>query len=240
MVTKDPRIILVTGATRGIGRAVAAGLAAGGHTVLLGARDLDRGAAEAVAIGTDVQPVRIDVTDHDSIVAAAAQTGAWHGRLDGLVNNAGINVGYLNKPSESTLADFRAVYGTDVFGTVDVTLTMLPLLRASQCPRVVNVSSFRGSLGSADKWVGTWSTAYGTAKTALNAITVHFARELGERGFAVTAVSPGHVATDLTRGPPCSVLADSPAEFRGKGKAAGTEEAAARLPGLQEVHQVVS
>jgi NAD(P)-dependent dehydrogenase (short-subunit alcohol dehydrogenase family) len=77
---------------------------------------------------------------------------------------------------------------------------MLPLLCKSDYPRIVNVSSFRGSLGSVDKWVGPWSTAYGTAKAALNAITVHLSRELADRGFAVTAVSPGHVATDLTGG----------------------------------------
>lgn len=200
MVTSDPRIVLVTGATRGIGLAEVEGLAAAGHTVLLGARDLQRGQAAADRIAGDVHAVQIDVTDHGSIAAAAERVRAEFGHLDGLVNNAGINVGYLDRPSESRLEDFRAVYGTDVFGVLDVTLTFLPLLRKSAAPRIVNVSSFRGSLGSKDRWVGPWSTAYGTAKTALNAPTVHFARELGEDGFAVSVVSPGHVATDLTGG----------------------------------------
>jgi len=200
MVTSTTRIILVTGATRGIGRAVVAALSAQGHTVLLGARNLERGQAEAAAIPGDVHTIEIDVTDHDSIQAAANTIRQQYGHLDGLVNNAGINVGYLDKPSESHLDDFRAVYRTDVFGVVDVTLTLLPLLRASDSPRIVNVSSFRGSLGSKDTWVGPWSVAYGSAKSALNAITVHFSRELAPDGFAVTAVSPGHVATDLTGG----------------------------------------
>ena len=200
MVSETPRTVLVTGATRGIGRAAVQALAAHGHTVLLGARDLQRGKAAAGEIPGEVHAVQIDVTDHDSIAAAADRISREYGRLDALVNNAGINVGYLDKPSKSHLEDFRSVYGTDVFGVVDVTLTMLPLLEGSAAPRIVNVSSFRGSLGSAERWVGPWSTAYGTAKSALNAITVHFARELGKRGFAVTTVSPGHVATDLTGG----------------------------------------
>lgn len=200
MVTATPRTVLVTGATRGIGRAVVEGLAALGHTVLLGARNLERGQAAAAGIAGNVEAVEIDVTNHDSIHAAAGYIEERYGRLDGLVNNAGINVGYLDKPSESQLDDFRAVFATDVFGVVDVTMSLLPLLNRSDVPRIVNVSSYRGSLGSKERWVGPWSAAYGTAKTSLNAITAHLARELGEQGFAISAVSPGHVATDLTDG----------------------------------------
>lgn len=200
MVTANRRTILVTGATRGIGYAAVEGLAALGHTVLLGARNLQRGQALAAGIAGNVEAVEIDVTDHDFIHAAAALVAERFGRLDGLVNNAGINVGYLDKPSESHLDDFRAVFATDVFGVVDVTMAFLPLLSRSGVPRIVNVSSYRGSLASKDSWVGPWSTAYGTAKTSLNAITVHLGRELGEQGYAVSAVSPGHVATDLTEG----------------------------------------
>ena len=133
--------------------------------MFLGARDLVRGRAIAEAISGDVFAVRVDVTDHDSIRAASDMIKKKVGHLDGLVNNAGINVGYLDKPSQSRLEDFKAVYATDVFGVVDVTLTFLPLLQASSRPRVVNVSSFRGSLGSKDQWIGPWSTAYGTAKS---------------------------------------------------------------------------
>jgi NAD(P)-dependent dehydrogenase (short-subunit alcohol dehydrogenase family) len=94
----------------------------------------------------------------------------------------------------------RAVCDTDVFAAVDVTTAFIPLLRGSQTPRFFNVSSFRGSLASKDRWVGPWSPSYGVAKSALNAITVHYARELGKEGFVFTAISPGHVATDLSGG----------------------------------------
>lgn len=103
MVTATPRTVLVTGATRGIGHAVVEGLAALGHTVLLGARNLKRGQAAAAGIAGNVEAVEIDVTDHHSIHAAAVFVEERFGRLDGLVNNAGINVGYLDKPSESQL-----------------------------------------------------------------------------------------------------------------------------------------
>ena len=202
MVTSPdaPRVILVTGANRGIGLAAVVELARRGHTVLLGARNRERGSAAAAGIDGDVHPLTIDVTSQDSIVRAAATVADDYGRLDSLVNNAGINAGYENPPSRTRLEDMRAIFGTDVFGVVAVTTAFVPLLRKSAAPRIVNVSSYRGSLGSVATWAGSWSTAYRTAKSALNSITVHYARELGMEGFAVTAVSPGHVATDLTGG----------------------------------------
>jgi NAD(P)-dependent dehydrogenase (short-subunit alcohol dehydrogenase family) len=194
------RIVLVTGATRGIGKAVIEGVAAAGQTAILAGRDEARAAAAAKETGGEACPVVIDVTDQSTITAAAAFIRQRYGRLDSLVNNAGVNIGYERPPSQTLLTDMRAVFATDVFGVVAVTSAFLPLLRASDAPRIVNVSSLRGSLGSQDSWVGPWSASYGTAKTALNAVTVHYARELAPEGFAVTAVSPGHVATDLTRG----------------------------------------
>jgi NAD(P)-dependent dehydrogenase (short-subunit alcohol dehydrogenase family) len=194
------RIILVTGANRGVGLAAAAELARQSHTVLLGARDPGRGAAATARLDGDVHPLTIDVTSQDSITRAAATVAGDYGWLDSLVNNAGINAGYQNPPSQTRLEDMRAIFDTDVFGVVAVTTAFLPLLRKSAAPRIVNVSSYRGSLGSVATWAGSWSAAYGTAKSALNAITVHYSRELGADGFAVTAVSPGHVATDLTGG----------------------------------------
>ena len=198
--TDQPRVVLVTGATRGIGRAVTEGLAARDHVVFLGSRDLDRGRAIAREIPGDVRAVRIDITDRSSIQRAHEQVRKEFGYLDGLVNNAGINVSWDVPPSRTRIEDMRAVFDTDVFGVVEVTATFIPLLRASRFPRVVNVSSFRGSLTSKNGWVGPWSPSYGTAKSCLNAITVHYARELAREGFAFTAVSPGHVATDLTGG----------------------------------------
>lgn len=193
-------IILVTGATRGIGRAVVEGVTAAGQTAVLAGRDQAAAAAAAREIGGDICPVVIDVTEQSTITAAAALLRDRYGRIDSLVNNACVNIGYARPPSQTLLTDMRAVFATDGFGVVAVTSAFLPLVRASDSPRIVNVSSFRGSLGSKDSWVGPWPASYGTAKTALNAVTAHYARELAPAGFTVTAVSPGHVATDLTKG----------------------------------------
>jgi NAD(P)-dependent dehydrogenase (short-subunit alcohol dehydrogenase family) len=196
----DRKVVLVTGATRGIGRAVVEGVARAGHIAVLGARNLERGRTVAQELTGDVYPIELDVTDEQSIHEVAGRISTEFGRIDSLVNNAGINVGYENPPSQTSLDDMRAVYATDVFGVVSVTSALIPLLRQSPSPRIVNVSSVRGSLGSRFSWVGPWSMAYGTAKSALNAVSAHYAHELGRHGFAVTAVSPGHVATDLTHG----------------------------------------
>lgn len=202
-MVNDARVVLITGATRGIGFATARGLAAHGHTVLVGARDILSG-ENAVAelrrreLPGTVRAVVIDVTDADSVAGAAREVERDFGRLDALVNNAGVNIGFTQPPSEAHLDDVRAVYDTDVFGVVAVTTAFIPLLDTGNRPRIVNVSSFRGSLGSRDAWVGPWSFGYGTAKAALNMITAQYAHELADRGYVVTAVSPGHVATALT------------------------------------------
>jgi NAD(P)-dependent dehydrogenase (short-subunit alcohol dehydrogenase family) len=94
-----------------------------------------------------------------------------------MVNNASINAGYENPPSRTRLNDMHAIFGIDVFGVVAVTTACVSLLRKSVTPRIVNVSSYCGSLGSVATWAGSWPTAYGTAKSALNSITVHYARE---------------------------------------------------------------
>ena len=110
------RVILVTGATRGIGRAVTEGLAARGHVVFLGSRDLDRGRAIARDIRGDVRVVLIDVTDRTSIQRTHELVREEFGYLDGLVNNAGINVSWDVPPSQTRIGDMRAVFDTDVFG----------------------------------------------------------------------------------------------------------------------------
>jgi NAD(P)-dependent dehydrogenase (short-subunit alcohol dehydrogenase family) len=127
----DPRVVLVTGGTRGIGKAVVEGLAARGHTMFLGARDLDRGRAMAREIPGDVRAVVVDVTKRASIKAAYNFVEAQFGHLDGLVNNAGINVAWDTPPSRTRIVNMRAVFDTDVFGVVEVTTAFIPLVRAS-------------------------------------------------------------------------------------------------------------
>jgi NAD(P)-dependent dehydrogenase (short-subunit alcohol dehydrogenase family) len=201
----SPDIALVTGANKGIGREVARGLAAAGLTVLLGARDSGRGAAAAADLaagGGDVRFVRLDVTDPGTVKAAAAWIGDTFGRLDVLVNNAGISIENRCPVTEVTAGQMRQTYETNVFGVVTVTAAMLPLLRRSPNARIVNTSSMLGSLAlSADPagpfaaWPGL--LAYNSSKTAVNALTVLYANALRGEGIKVNAADPGYVATDL-------------------------------------------
>jgi NAD(P)-dependent dehydrogenase (short-subunit alcohol dehydrogenase family) len=198
-------IALVTGANKGIGFEIARGLGARGFVVLLGSRDDNRGkkaAAHLVAEGINVQPMELDVTDKFSILSAMAQIEAQFGRLDILVNNAGVSLEAGAKPSVVDLSAVRRVYDVNVFGVIAMTQAMLPLLLKSPRGRIVNVSSSLGSLG--------WNTdpklsadfplllGYNSSKSALNAITVQFAKELRGTRVKVNCACPGYCATDLT------------------------------------------
>ncbi|PRX95778.1 SDR family oxidoreductase [Allonocardiopsis opalescens] len=200
------QIALVTGANKGIGRQIAGRLADLGMTVYLGARDTERGtkaAAElsAEAPARDVRFVRLDVTDPQTAAAAAELIGRAHGRLDALVNNAGINPEGGTPPTEVGLDLLRRGFETNVFGAVTVTNAMLPLLRAAQAARVVNMSSELGSLTlAADPGhlvAGRRLLVYNSAKAALNSITLIYANELRGDGIMVNAANPGYCATDL-------------------------------------------
>lgn len=189
-------ITLITGANKGIGYEAARGLKKLGHTVLVGARDEERGRGAAEELGAHF--VRIDVTDEASIAAAAKRIEAEFGRLDVLVNNAGVSLERV-APSESSVGRMRELYEVNVFGVVAVTNAMLPLLRRSTAARIVNLSSELGSFGLLGDpgWWG-YSTnllAYNSAKAAVNAITLAYAKEL--TGMRVNAINPGYCATDL-------------------------------------------
>ncbi|MGK4007984.1 SDR family oxidoreductase [Sorangium sp. So ce1036] len=196
-------IALVTGANKGIGLAIARELARRGALVLVGARDPGRGEAAAAQIraeGGDARALALDVTRADTIAAAAAWIRAELGRLDVLVNNAGI--AKVGAPSATALADVRAVFETNVFGVIAVTQAMLPLLREAPAGRIVNVSSRLGSLTAISDPAfpnrGIGGVAYGPSKSALNAVTVAFAQELAGTPIKVNAACPGYTATDLT------------------------------------------
>jgi NAD(P)-dependent dehydrogenase (short-subunit alcohol dehydrogenase family) len=200
-----PQVALVTGANKGIGRAIAAALLQESFTVYLGARDAGRGctaAADLASLG-DVRFVRLDVTSEQSVAAAAAQADTDFGYLDVLVNNAGVGTGsgrhidHIPRPSEETADDLRFVYETNVFAVVRMIGSFLPLLRRSRAGRIVNVTSKRGSIGEEGAWVGQPDMAYSSSKTALNALTVHYARELAGTAIKVNGAAPGHVATDF-------------------------------------------
>jgi NAD(P)-dependent dehydrogenase (short-subunit alcohol dehydrogenase family) len=200
-----PTIALVTGANKGIGRQIVEQLAELGMTVLLAARDQQRRteAVEALrSAGRDVRPVALDVTDPASVEAAAAQVEADFGRLDVLVNNAAITGGRGQVPSTADLDTIRAVFDTNVFGVLRVTNAMLPLLTRSFAPRIVNMTSSVGSLAAMTDPDGPLadmpaSAGYVPSKTALNSLTVQYAKELRKAGVLVNLGCPGYCATDL-------------------------------------------
>jgi NAD(P)-dependent dehydrogenase (short-subunit alcohol dehydrogenase family) len=206
------QVALVTGANKGIGRGAAEQLAALGMTVLIGARDPQRGEEAAAALrgaGGDVHAVTLDVTDPATVREVARQVEERFGRLDVLINNAGITgSGQVSPedahdqvPSSVELDMVRAVFETNVFGVIAVTNALLPLLRRSPAPRIVNVSSHAGSLTIFSDPDGPMasllpSAAYSPSKTALNALTVQYANELRKDGVLVNSAAPGFVDTD--------------------------------------------
>lgn len=201
------RIILITGANRGLGRELASQLAQEGNTILLGARDMDAAIKAASEINGNVDPILLDVTDIESIDTAANQILTAYGRLDVLVNNVG---GMFDVEQAASTVDLDLVQQAmeiNFFSTWRVTQTMLPLLRKSKVARIINVSSQKGSL----ELMSAGIPAYSTSKAALNALTRNLAAELLPEGITVNAVCPGWTATDLggEQGRPISDGADS-------------------------------
>jgi len=201
----DRRVAVVTGANKGIGLEIARQLAREGLAVFIGARDEQRGreAAEKLrAEGMDARALPLDVTDDASVAAAAALVEKNAGRLDVLVNNAGIAIDD-GPPSRVSIDALRRTYETNVFGVVRTIQAMLPLLRRSDAGRIVNLSSGLGSLAqnSDTSWdyASVKFLAYNSSKTALNMVTVQFAYELRNTPIKINAADPGYVATDMNR-----------------------------------------
>jgi NAD(P)-dependent dehydrogenase (short-subunit alcohol dehydrogenase family) len=198
------RQALITGANKGIGLAIAKGLAEAGFFVWIGARDQRRG-EQAVAqlrdAGLDAGLLELDVAVEDSVYRAAALLSEQIGALDVLINNAGIAVDMTKAPSEVRMQDMKAVYEVNLFGPVRVTQAFLPLLKNAAHARIVMMSSGVGSLTLITDPTSIYSTVnlldYTSSKVALNAVTVSFAKELEPLGIKVNAVEPGHVRTDL-------------------------------------------
>jgi NAD(P)-dependent dehydrogenase (short-subunit alcohol dehydrogenase family) len=205
----EQSVALVTGANKGIGKAVVRELAMRGYTVYLASRDASLGVAARASLGltdADIRCIQLDVTDEDSIARAAREIQHEVARLDVLVNNAGISVN-RDPPSRCSVRDLERTYAVNVFGVVAVTQAMLPLLRSGTARVIVNLSSELGSLAlhgyPGSPFAEFNILAYCSSKTALNAFTVLLAKELRAEGFRVNAVNPGHTATDLNqfRGP---------------------------------------
>ncbi|WP_040788365.1 SDR family oxidoreductase [Nocardia paucivorans] len=195
-------IALVTGANKGLGHETVRRLADLGWQVFLAARDTARGTeavAKLAAEGRRAWFVPLDVTSNASVSMAADLVRARAGRLDVLINNAGI--GDLGShPAETAPDEMRDVFDTNVFGVVRVTRAFLPLLRASAHPRIVMVSSGMGSIATLTdpRWKNLVppTLGYPASKAALNMLTAVYASALPD--IRVNAVDPGYTATDLT------------------------------------------
>jgi NAD(P)-dependent dehydrogenase (short-subunit alcohol dehydrogenase family) len=195
---EDRRVALVTGANRGIGREVARQLADLGHQVLLGARDAAKGeaaAAEIAASGVDgsVTPLELDVSSPASIERAAERVAADPGRLDVLVNNAGVGLDFGVSGVDPDWEKMQATLETNFFGAYRLAIALLGLLRSSEHPRIVNVSSGMGGVAE----MGGWSPGYRVSKASMNAMTRILSTELAGEGFKVNSACPGFVATDM-------------------------------------------
>ncbi|KAA0695558.1 SDR family NAD(P)-dependent oxidoreductase [Neorhizobium sp. P12A] len=202
---KEERVALVTGGNKGIGLEVSRQLGQTGVTVVIGARDVDRGTAAATELksqGIDAFSVQLDVTNEESIAAAAQAIADMHGRLDILVNNAGIFDFADAPPSRASIDAVRNVMDVNFIGALAVTQAVLPLMKASPAGRIVNVSSSLGSLALNGDPTSTYYSqqfiGYNASKASLNMLTIQLHQELKETGIVVNSVSPGFVKTDLT------------------------------------------
>lgn len=187
------RVSLVTGGNRGIGLEVARQLARAGDLVVLTARDMEKAEQAASGLPGTVVARRLDVADAAQAQALADEMKNAYGRLDVLVNNAAIHYDTWQRASDADLKVVGEALETNLLGAWRVAIAMLPLLRASEHGRVVNVSSEAGSLAS----MGAGTPAYTVSKTALNALTRMLAAELRGDRILVNAVCPGWVATDM-------------------------------------------
>jgi NAD(P)-dependent dehydrogenase (short-subunit alcohol dehydrogenase family) len=189
-------ITFITGANKGLGFETARRLTDLGQTVLIGARDPERGRAAAARLGA--RYVAIDVTDDASVAAAAEDIASHEGHLDTLINNAGI-VGPYKAADELTADDATHVFDTNVVSIVRVTGAFLPLLRKSAAPSIINVSSGMGSFAATHDPARVESTItaplYTASKAAVTMLTTQYAK--GLPGLRVNAADPGYTATDF-------------------------------------------
>lgn len=201
----EQKLALITGANKGLGFETARQLGRQNIKVLVGARDETRGreAAEKLrAEGFEAEFILLDVSDEKTHEAAVKYIEENYGKLDILINNAGIVLETLvGTPSDVSLETLRKTFDTNFFGVIAVTKTFLPLIKKSKSGRIVNVSSGLGSLAqNADPnwdYKDVKPLAYNSSKTALNAFTVILAHELKHSNIKVNSADPGYTATDL-------------------------------------------
>ena len=200
-------IALITGSNKGMGFEAARQLAQQDIHVLIGARNAEKGQAAVKSLtdeGLSAEFLLLDVTQEESVKNAAQAVAKQHGKLDILINNAGINPEYAREIftfEELPLDLMKQIYHTNVFGAFLAIREFLPLLRKSTAGRIVNISSSVGSLTDQSNpespYYGINTVAYNTSKTALNALTVQLAKQLSDTTIKVNSICPGWVKTDL-------------------------------------------
>jgi NAD(P)-dependent dehydrogenase (short-subunit alcohol dehydrogenase family) len=205
-MAQDKKVALITGANRGIGLETAKQLGEQGVTVLVGARSLSAAedtAAKLKQSGIDAYPVQLDVVNEADRKAAAKFIGEKFGKLDILINNAGVNAntGFTSVVSETKDDELQRVFDTNLFAVVALTRELLPLIRKSDAGRIVNLSSILGSNtlhADPNSPIANFkSLAYDASKAALNAYTIHLAWELKDTPIKVNSAHPGWVKTEM-------------------------------------------
>ena len=192
-MTENGRVALVSGGNRGIGLEIVRQLAGRGITVILGSREEESGRAAAEGLSGDVVVSQLDVTDEGSVARLAASVEGEFGRLDVLVNNAGISNDDGQRGMNADLDRVRDALEANLFGAWRLCEMAIPLMQRHGYGRIVNVSSGMGALED----MGGGSPGYRVSKTALNALTRILASELRGSGILVNCVCPGWVQTDM-------------------------------------------
>jgi NAD(P)-dependent dehydrogenase (short-subunit alcohol dehydrogenase family) len=202
VVTKCGKVVLITGGNKGLGKEIGRQLGAMGYTVVLTARDLQSGkkaVAELVAQGYDAHTFQLDVTDSAHIAGLVNSLEKTFGKLDVLVNNAGIALEWDGKPTDAD--KIRHTLEVNLLAPYLITDALVPLLSRSEDARVINQSSMLGSIGTAENmWgqvEGFMAVGYSTSKAGLNMLTVMQSKSLASKKIAVAAAHPGWVKTDL-------------------------------------------
>jgi NAD(P)-dependent dehydrogenase (short-subunit alcohol dehydrogenase family) len=196
---------LITGANRSIGLETAKQLSEKGLFVYIGSRDLAKGeevVKELIQDGfQNIKAIQIDVTDPESVFAAKKIVEQEQGKLDLLINNAGVLGVLPQEPSTNSIENIQQTFDTNFFGVITVTQTFLELLKKSDSPRISNITSGLGSLTLHSdptwKYYAIKALSYVSSKAALNAFTIALAYELRDLPFKVNAIDPGYTATDF-------------------------------------------
>jgi NAD(P)-dependent dehydrogenase (short-subunit alcohol dehydrogenase family) len=202
MSSSQKKIALITGANKGLGFEISRQLARQGIKVVMGARDVTKGqvaANQLLQAGFDVEIQCLDVTDSKSIESIRGYLDKKYGKLDILINNAGVCLDSGQQPSEVSLDTIRKTFETNFFGVVEITQALLPLIHKSEAGRIVNISSGRGSLTqhSDPKCHYAKTLAYNASKTALNSFTVMLSAELKDTAIKVNSADPDWCRTDM-------------------------------------------